>query len=102
MNRRPDNRPETGYKDKPLFWVTRRGARIALFALHFAALAVVLVELFRPFPDDAHAVERVHALDFPASYAIYGFVACVILVLLGRVLRRLVMRDESYYRGDRQ
>ena len=93
-----DERPQ---QQTPLFWVTRRGARIALVALHVAALIAVAVELVFPFPEDAHAVERVHALDFPASYAIYGFVACVILVLLGIVLRRLVMRDENYYRGRR-
>jgi hypothetical protein len=86
-----------GRGDTP-FWVTRRGARTAVIALHLAALVAVLVELLFPFPEDAHAVERVHALDFPASYAVYGFTACVILVLLGIVLRRLVMRDESYYR----
>jgi hypothetical protein len=85
--------------DAPLFWVTRRGARIALVALHIAAVVSVLVELVRPFPADAHAVERTHMLDFLASYAIYGFVACVILVLIGRVLRRLVIRPEDYYRG---
>ncbi len=84
-----------------MFWVTRRGARIALIALHVAAFIAVAIELIFPFPEDGHAVERVHALDFPASYAIYGFVACVILVLLGIVLRRLVMRDEDYYREGR-
>lgn len=31
-------------------------------------------------------------------YAVYGFVACVILVIVAKyVLRPLVMRDESYY-----
>ncbi len=94
MNEPPQN-------ETPLFWVTRRGARIALIALHVAALIAVAIELVLPFPEDSHAVERVHALDFPASYAIYGFVACVILVLLGIVLRRLVMRDEDYYREGR-
>jgi hypothetical protein len=84
-------------RQAPLFWVTRKGARIALIALHIAALIAVVTELLFPFPEDGHAVERVHALDFPASYAIYGFVACVILVLLGIVLRRLVMRGENYY-----
>ena len=84
----------------PLFWVSRRGARIALIALHVAAAIAVLIELLRPFPPDAHAIERVHTLDFLASYAVYGFVSCVILVLLGLVLRRLVMRDEHYYRGE--
>jgi hypothetical protein len=32
-------------------------------------------------------------------YAIYGFVACVLLVLLAAEMRKLVMRDENYY-GD--
>ncbi|HVS13155.1 MAG TPA: hypothetical protein VMV46_04480 [Thermoanaerobaculia bacterium] len=32
-------------------------------------------------------------------YAWFGFVACVALVLVAKVLRRLVMRDEDYY-GD--
>jgi hypothetical protein len=84
----------------PPFWVTRRGARIALVLLHAAALIAVLVELFHPFPQDGHAVERLHALDFPASYSVYGFVACVLLVLVGILLRRAVMRDEGYYDGD--
>lgn len=90
-----------GKNDEPLFWVTPKGARIALIALHAAAIVSVLIELMHSFPEGAHAVERVHALDFPASYAVYGFVACVVLVLIGRVLRRIVMRSEDYYRGGR-
>ncbi len=85
-----------------LFWVTPKAARIAVVALHVVAGIAVLVELLFPFPADSHAVERVHALDFSASYAVYGFTACVILVLLGIVLRRLVMRDEDYYRDGGQ
>ena len=39
--------------------------------------------------------------SFPGFYAIYGFVACVVLVLLARELRKWVMRNEDYYeRGD--
>ena len=30
-------------------------------------------------------------------YAIYGFVACVLLVLIAKEMRRLVMRREDYY-----
>ncbi len=33
----------------------------------------------------------------PAFYAIYGFAACVLLVLAARELRKLVMRKEDYY-----
>ncbi len=35
--------------------------------------------------------------SFPGFYALYGFIACVILVMLARELRKLVMRDEDYY-----
>lgn len=39
-------------------------------------------------------------LDFdkiPAFYALYGFIACVVLVLLAKVMRLFLMRDEDYY-----
>jgi hypothetical protein len=97
MAERYENRPREAHD---LFWVSRRGAKIALVILHVAAAITVSIELLRPFVGDSHAVERAHSLDFPASYAIYGFLACVLLVLLGRILRRLVMRHESYYRRD--
>ncbi|MGH8168656.1 MAG: hypothetical protein ACREQ1_15555 [Woeseiaceae bacterium] len=90
---KPEGTPTTA------FWVTRGAARIALIALHTGALAIVLLELLIPFSSDDHAVERIPILDLPASYAIYGFVACVILVMLGRLLRRIVMRAENLYDG---
>lgn len=33
----------------------------------------------------------------PAFYALYGFVACVLLVLLAKLMRKVVMRKEDYY-----
>ena len=30
-------------------------------------------------------------------YGLYGFVACVLLVLAAKELRKLLMRDEDYY-----
>ena len=33
-------------------------------------------------------------------YAIYGFVACVVLVLLAKEMRKILMRDEDYYDHD--
>ncbi len=36
--------------------------------------------------------------EWPGFYAIYGFVACVILVLIAKyILRPLVKREEDYY-----
>lgn len=33
----------------------------------------------------------------PAFYAIYGFVACVVLVVVAKMMRKVVMREEDYY-----
>jgi len=33
-------------------------------------------------------------------YAIYGFVACVVLVLVAKQMRKLLMRGEDYYERD--
>lgn len=33
----------------------------------------------------------------PAFYAMYGFVACVVLVVLAKMMRKVVMRKENYY-----
>ncbi len=34
---------------------------------------------------------------WPGFYPIYGFVACVALVLIAKELRKILMRDEDYY-----
>ena len=35
----------------------------------------------------------------PGFYSLYGFVACVILVLVAKELRKVLMRGEDYYDG---
>jgi hypothetical protein len=39
-----------------------------------------------------------HAWDgWPGFYAGYGFVGCVLLVLIAKLLRRVLKRPENYY-----
>jgi len=33
----------------------------------------------------------------PAFYAIYGFIACVVLVVIAKWMRKVIMRKENYY-----
>ncbi|WP_448567376.1 hypothetical protein [Thalassotalea ganghwensis] len=35
--------------------------------------------------------------NIPAFYAIYGFVGCVVLVLIAKEMRKFLMRKEDYY-----
>ena len=58
-------------------------------------IAVCLVLFGLDFVLHRHAVHPWEELF--GFYAIYGFVACVLLVLLAKELRKLLMRDEDYY-----
>lgn len=87
---------------EPMFWVSQTAARTVLIVLHVVAFGVVIFEWLFPLYPEGYVAERVQELDFTGSYAVYGFVSCVILVLLGLVLRRLVMRPESFYREEGQ
>jgi hypothetical protein len=60
-------------------------------ALYAICGALFLADLFVP-KHGPYAIE--HRLGF---YAIFGFVACVGLVLAAARLRRILMRDEDYY-----
>ena len=42
-----------------------------------------------------------HPLDSsPGFYAFYGFVACVLLVIIAKWLRVVLMRPENYYQNE--
>ncbi len=64
-----------------------------LLTIFFAILVVLLVlDLF------IHKHAYFPWEDWPEFYAMYGFVACVCLVLVAKyVLRPLVKREEDYY-----
>ncbi len=34
-------------------------------------------------------------------YALFGFIACVVLVLVAKQMRKVLMRDENYYSNNR-
>ncbi|MEO0442934.1 MAG: hypothetical protein AAFZ92_04215 [Pseudomonadota bacterium] len=59
----------------------------------FYSICVLLV--FADFIVHRHietAIEKI-----PAFYTVFGFVACVILVLLAVQMRKFIIRDEHYY-----
>ena len=59
----------------------------------FYAVCAVLLVL-----DLVHHRHVVHAWEsLFGFYALFGFVACVALVLIAKEMRKLLMRDEDYY-----
>lgn len=59
----------------------------------FMGLCVLL------FVADFFVDRKIHqpAERVPGFYAIYGFIGCVVLVLVAKQMRKVVMRDEDYY-----
>ena len=71
--------------DKP------RNVRRLLYVLYSICVLLFAVEFFYP----RHVQ---HAWDgWPGFYAGYGFVGCVLLVLIAKLLRRFLQRPENYY-----
>lgn len=58
-------------------------------------LGVCLLLLAADLVLHRHVIHSFEAVT--GFYAFYGFVACVTLVLLARVMRRLLMRSEDYW-----
>ena len=86
--------------DPPGWFDKKENVRKVLFGLFGACGFFVLVDIIFWITDfDKHPYFKWE--QWPGFYAIYGFVACVVLVLIAKyVLRPLVMRGENYYDAD--
>lgn len=68
-----------------------RNVRLVLLALYLACFVVFVADAFVDRHVD-HPWERLFGF-----YGVYGFVACVLLVLIAKELRKLLLRKEDYY-----
>jgi hypothetical protein len=67
---------------------------VKVFLGIFFSTLVVLIVIDFFTPKHPHFVWEA----YPSFYAVYGFVACVVLVLVAKyVLRNIVKRKEDYY-----
>jgi hypothetical protein len=78
--------------DERSYWLDRPGnVNRLVYGLYGLCALVLVIDVFfpkhSPFPIE-------HTFGF---YGLFGFFACVGLVLVAKVLRRLVMRPEDYY-----
>ncbi len=86
MKRPIDIDEELGMFDKP------KNVKRLLIIFFIASAAVLLIDL----------VYQRHSIfaweDYFGFYAVFGFVACVVLVIVSKyILRPLTMRKEEYY-----
>ena len=76
---------ELGYFDKP----ENIQKMLKVFYVICALLVIVDFIVHRHI---YHSWENI-----PAFYAIYGFVGCVVLVVIAKKMRNFLMRGEDYY-----
>lgn len=77
--------------EKPHFFDKPGNVRLVLRAL-FTLCALLLALDFVIHRHVYHSWENLWGF-----YALYGFVGCVLLVLVARWMRTFLMRDEDYY-----
>ena len=77
--------------DPPGLWDNPRNVKRLLYVFYFICTVLFLVDFF-VHRHMIHTWE--HLWGF---YAIYGWVACVILVLVAKELRKVLMRPDDYY-----
>lgn len=69
-----------------------RNVKILLGCFYASLLVLLIIELF------VHKHPHFAWESWPEFYAVYGFVACVVLVVAAKyILRPLVKRREDYY-----
>jgi hypothetical protein len=93
MSQSEDHRPQAaGGSGEPVYWLDSR-ANVDKLVRRFYAVCVILLAIDVLVPKHgAFAIE--HAWGF---YGLFGFIACVALVLTAKMLRRVLMRPEDYY-----
>lgn len=74
------------------YWLDSSGNVTRLYrGLWALGIALVVIDLI------LHKHEEFDFAAWFGFYAIYGFFACVALVLAAKKLRRILMRSEDYY-----
>jgi hypothetical protein len=81
----PDPREKRYWLDDP------RNVNRLVYGFYVVCALLLAIDVFvpkhGPFP-----IEHIYGF-----YGVFGFVACVALVLIAKQLRRVVMRPENYY-----
>lgn len=78
--------------DEKTYWLDQpKNQRTVRVSLYVACAILALVDLF-VHRHIIFAIEKI-----PAFYALFGFVACVVLVWIATWMRKFLMRDEEYY-----
>lgn len=78
-----DNYPDFFDRPTTIKWILR--------IFYFLCIVLVIIDFL------VHRHIMTDMEKIPTFYAAYGFIACVVLVLIATQMRKWLMRDEDYY-----
>lgn len=78
-------------KNNQHFFDNPRNVKIILYLLYISCLILFILD----FIIHRHTYHQWEGLL--GFYAVYGFIGCVVLVLIAKWMRTFLMRDEDYY-----
>ncbi|MCF8119810.1 MAG: hypothetical protein K9L83_06350 [Deltaproteobacteria bacterium] len=91
-NHAVENKAESPDSEKTYLFDNPRNVKRLLRIFYGSLLVLLMVELF------VHKHPHFAWEAWPEFYAVFGFVACVVLVVVAKyILRPLVKRREDYY-----
>jgi len=80
--------------DKQYLFDNPSNVSLVIRGLHIVCILLILLE----FILHRHAAREWEG--FTGFYALFGFIACVTIVLVAKQLRKILMRKEDYYDVD--
>jgi hypothetical protein len=78
-------------KNNQHFFDNPRNIRIVLYVFYTCCVALFILDFI------IHRHIYHHWEGLLGFYAVYGFLGCVVLVLIAKWMRTFLMRDEDYY-----
>lgn len=81
-------------KEKVYLFDNKKNVQKVLYSLYLACAILLATDFFYP----RHTIHPWEGLI--GFYALYGFLGCVVLVLVAKAMRKVVMRKEDYYHVD--
>lgn len=94
-NHSPDEGNQSSKEEKHIFDNRENVKRLIKIFFSICFILFILdfiIHRHLSFEEGEFSVE-----EWSGFYAVYGFVACVVLVLVAKQMRKLLMRREDYY-----
>jgi hypothetical protein len=72
-----------------------KNIKILRILFYLSLIVVVILEILIKREHIEFSFE--HIVEFPAFHAIYGLLACILIILVSKFIGYLVMKREDYY-----